>query len=289
MNRLRAGYALVRNPVSRTVVHRVDLTRGNVDCIVFVTKDPGPMVPHMREIGRMGYTSLFQVTMTPYGKDLEPFVRFKADINDSCIEISDRIGRDRMVWRYDPVILNKGISLDYHRRKFAMMCREASQWTDRCIFSFVDVYGKLIRLEESGVIRRVSHSEMDAFVEMASSVAADHGMSLSCCCEDRDFTGYGVEPRGCIDAATMRMLNIPYDTRQSLIREGCRCVRSIDIGEYDTCNHGCVYCYAGHRDTVPGRTRLYSPDSELLWGTVMPRDTVVELSGRTANSLDSYR
>ena len=168
MNRLRAGYALVRNPVSRTTVHRVDLTRGNVDCIVFMTKDPGPMVDNMREIARMGHTALFQVTLTPYGKDLEPGVRFKADVNDSCLDMAGIIGRDRMVWRYDPVILNAGISLEYHRRKFSMMCSEASQWTDRCVFSFVDIYGRLLGLEGAGVIRRVSPEEMDAFAGMAS-------------------------------------------------------------------------------------------------------------------------
>ena len=95
MNRLRAGYVLVRNPVSRTTVHRVDLTRGNVDAILFITKDPGPMVPHLREIASMGHTALFQVTLTPYGRDLEPGVRFKADINDSCVEVSERIGRQQ--------------------------------------------------------------------------------------------------------------------------------------------------------------------------------------------------
>ena len=115
MNRLRAGYVLVRNPVSRAVVHRIDLSRENVDCIVFITKDPGPMAGHMKEVGRMGHTALFQVTMTPYHKDIEPYVRFKADISDSCEAISQTIGRDRMSWRYDPVILNRGISMDYHR------------------------------------------------------------------------------------------------------------------------------------------------------------------------------
>lgn len=289
MNRLRAGYALVRNPVSRTTVHRVDLTRRNVDCIMFITKDPRPMVPHMKEIGFMGHMTLFHVTLTPYGKDLEPGVPFKADINDACEEIAGRIGRDRMVWRYDPVILNSGISLEYHRRKFTMMCREASRWTDRCVFSFVDIYGKLLRLEESGAIRRISPSEMDAFAKMASEVARDNGITLSCCCGERDLTRFGIERRACMDAATMRSLDIPYETQSVPLRRGCTCVRSIDIGEYDTCGHGCVYCYAGHRDADPSRRRLYSDDTELLWGALMPRDRVVDMKGRDAGRLDDYR
>lgn len=288
MNRLRAGTVLVRNPVSRTTVSRIDLTRRNVDCILFMTKDPGPMVPHMREIGRMGHMTLFHVTLTPYGRDLEPGVRFKADVNDSCIELSDRIGRDRIVWRYDPVILNRGITLDYHRRKFEMLCREASEWTDRCIFSFVDIYGKLLGLEEAGIIRRVTSAEMDGFVKMASEVASDYGISLSSCCSRRDFSAFGVEPRGCLDRETMRVLGIPYETQESPLRDGCRCVKSIDIGEYDTCGHGCVYCYAGRGDRVPGSYRLYSDDSELLWGSVMLRDRIIDMRGRAAERLPSY-
>ena len=281
-------HVLVRNPVSRTTVHRVDLTRGNVDCIVFMTKDPRPMVPHLGELAAMGHMTVFQVTLTPYGRDLEPGVPFKADISDACEEIAGRIGRDRMVWRYDPVIMNGRIGMPYHRRKFAMMCEEASRWTDRCVFSFVDVYGKLLRMEEAGVIRRVSPAEQDAFVEMASEVAADHGISLSCCCGSRDFSRFGVEPRGCLDGAMMRALDIPYETPSAPVRDGCRCVRSIDIGEYGTCGHGCVYCYAEPSHADPSRRRLYSDDTELLWGAVMPRDRVVDMRGRAAGRIDGY-
>ena len=288
MNRLRAGYALVRNPVSRTTVHRVDLTRANVDCIVFMSKDPRPMIPHMREIASMGHMTLFQITLTPYGRDIEPGVPFKADISDACEEIAGRIGRDRMTWRYDPVILNGRISMDYHRRKFEMMCREASRWTDRCVFSFVDVYGKLIGLEETGAIRRLRPHEMDEFAAMASRVAEDHGITLSCCCERRDLSAFGIERRACLDRETLWALDIPYETQRSPLREVCTCVRSIDIGEYDTCGHGCIYCYAGRSGSDPSRRRLYSDDTELLWGALMPRDTVVDLRGRDASRIDSY-
>ncbi len=288
MNRLRAGYALVRNPVSRRTVYKVDLTRDNVDCIFFLTKDPRPMVPHMREISRMGHMTVFHVTLTPYGRDLEPGVHLKADISYACEEIARRIGRDRMVWRYDPVILNKGISLEYHRRKFSMICSEASRWTDRCVFSFVNLYEKLIHLEHSGVIRRVSPGEMDAFMRMASAVAADHRISLSCCCGTWDLTGYGIEHRACLDRVTIRSLGIPYETQAAPLREGCTCVKSIDIGEYGTCGHGCIYCYAGQRDPNQSRRRLYSADTELLWGAITPRDRIVDFRGREARRIDGY-
>lgn len=288
MNRLRAGYVLVRNPVHRNTVYRIDLTRRNVDCLLFMTKDPRPMMPHLREIGSMGHMYTFQVTITPYGPSLEPGVPFKADISDACREISDRIGRDRMIWRYDPVVFNGSMGIDYHRRKFGMMCREAAEWTDRCTFSFLDVYGKLLRHQESGLLRSVTRSEMDAFAEMAARTAEDHGISLSYCCAKHDLSRFGISPRGCIDREMMRALDIPYETQDVPLREGCRCVRNIDIGEYDTCSHDCVYCYANRASPDLRGSKVYSPDTEMLWGALTPRDTVVELSGREASRLSDF-
>lgn len=289
MNRLRAGYCLVRNPVSRNVVHRVDLTRSNVDCIQFVTKDPRPMVPHLKEIGAMGHVSVFQVTITPYGPSMEPGVGFKADISDACTEIADRIGRDRMVWRYDPVLFSRTIDSDYHRRKFDMLCREASQWTDRCVFSFVDIYGKLHSKVGAGLFRAPTREEEDRFLRMAAHTAEEYGMTLSCCCAKADLSAYGIERRGCLDAAMMRSLDIPYEVQDVPLRQGCRCVKSVDIGEYDTCAHGCVYCYANREDPMMRRSRLYSEDTEMLWGALTPRDTVVGMSGRDGRRLEDFR
>ncbi len=288
MNRLRAGYALVRNPVSKNVVYRVDLTRRNVDCIAFITKNPMPLEPHLREFGSMGHLYTFQVTMTPYGKDLEPGVPFKADINDCCIRIADRIGRDRMAWRYDPIVLNNRIGLDYHKRKFEMMCSEASQWTDRCIISFVDMYGKLLRLKEEGVIREITRDEKAAFAKMAARTAEDYGMTITSCCAKEDLSEYGVISRPCMDAATYRSLNIPYEVAGTPMRENCRCIKSIDIGAYDTCLHDCVYCYANRTNPAERASRVYSPESELLWGELTPRDEVVDLSPREASRLGDF-
>lgn len=289
MERLRAGYCLVRNPVSRSVVHRIDLTRRNVDCIEFVTKDPRPMIPHLRDIGSMGYMYTFQVTLTPYGKAIEPMVPFKADVSDACKLIADRIGRDRMVWRYDPVLFSKTIDSAYHRRKFEVMCREVSEWSDRCIFSFVDVYGKLVGKVNAGMFRGPTPREEEEFCRMASKTANEYGMVLSICCAKKDYSHYGIESRGCIDAPMMRSLNIPYETQDVPLREGCRCVKSIDIGEYDTCAHECVYCYANRSDPGIRRARLYLKDTELLWGAVMPWDRIVDLRGRDTYRLDEYR
>ena len=119
---------------------------------------------------------MFQITINPYGRDLEPGVPFKADVADSFKEISDRIGKDRVVWRYDPIVINDRYSIDWHRRKFELLCRELEGYTDRCTFSFIDMYGKLGKFGDR--LRSVSFSEMDRMAEMMVPIAERYGLRL---------------------------------------------------------------------------------------------------------------
>ena len=286
MNRLRAGYCLVRNPMVKNVVYRIDLSPKNVDALIFVTKNPQPAIPYLKEIASMGYLALFQVTITPYGKDLEPGVPFKADVADAFKEISSRIGADRMIWRYDPIIFNDHIGLDYHRRKFELLCRELEGYTRRCTFSFLEMYGKLRGKED--LLRSMTHQEMDSMAEMMVPIAKKYGMELSYCCAKRDLTKFGIEPRGCIDRRMMRSLDIPFEEYDVPLREGCRCVKNIDVGSYDTCMHNCVYCYANHRNGDDRSEKVYDPEGEMLYGSLEPGDTVVPLKGRDIPRLGDF-
>ncbi len=285
MNRLRAGYALVRNPMVKNLVYRVDLTRQNVDALVFMSKDPRPLMPYLKEIGSMGHMSLFQITLTPYGKDLEPGVPFKADLADAFRAISEKLGADRVLWRYDPIILNDRLDLTWHRRKFDLLCRELEGYTRRCVFSFVDLYGKLGR---SDALRAVTNAEMDAMGAMMAPIAAAHGIRLSYCCPHYDLSQYGIEPGGCLDGRQLAALGIPYEETEVPLRAGCRCVKSIDIGTYNTCAHGCLYCYANRPDPASRAGRVYDPDAEMLGGALGPDDRVVALTGRTEARLSDY-
>ena len=285
MNRLRAGYCLVRNPMVANVVYRIDLDPKNVDAIIFVTKNPAPVIPHLKEIASMGHLALFQVTITPYGRDIEPEVPFKADVADAFKTISERVGADRMIWRYDPIILNDRMGVDYHRRKFELLCRELEGYTHRCTFSFLEMYGKLHNRPE---LRSVTFAEMDAMVEMMVPIAERYGMKLSYCCAKHDLSRFGIEPRGCIDRQMMRTLDIPFEEMDTPLRVGCRCVKNIDIGSYDTCLHNCIYCYANGRSREQRRMKDYDPEGEMLYGTLSPEDTVVPLKGRDVPKLEEY-
>ncbi len=287
MNRMREGEVYVRNPVARNVIYRVDLSRRNVDCIVFITKDPRPMLPYLKEIGSMGHMYTFQVTITPYGKDIEPGVPFKADVADAFKEISDMIGCDRVLWRYDPIIVNDRMGLDYHRRKFELLCKELEGYTERCTFSFIDMYGKLGRYSDSGVLRGVSRSEKMGIAGMMASVASKYGIGLSSCCSN-DFTTMGIESRGCIDGGMMRSLNVPFEDMSVPLRKGCRCIRNIDIGAYDTCNHNCIYCYANRVGSDSRSDMIYDPNSKMLEGEVREDDVIIDLTSRDVSRIDDF-
>jgi len=287
INRLRAGYVLVRNPVQRDVIYRVNLTPRNIDMLVFMTKDPRPIVEYLDEMTEMGIKYCFQVTVTPYGKDVEPGVPFKADIVDSFKEISKKIGKDRIIWRYDPVVINDRYDIRYHSRKFNTLCDELRGYTDRCTFGFVDLYKKLERFSEEEKLRKTTTSEICQIGKMMSETVEGRGIKLNYCCAEVDLTEYGISHKGCIDKDYMTSLNVPSEL-SSPLRDRCKCVKNIDIGSYDTCDHNCIYCYANAANDKSRKKKDYDPEGELLFGTVKDGDRIVELSSRQVMRIVDY-
>lgn len=288
MNRLRERYALVRNPIAKDVVYRVDLSPNNIDILLLMTKDPRPMIPLTEDILEMGIKVGFQVSITPYGKDIEPGVPDKADVASAFREISDMVGKEAMIWRYDPVIINDKFTIAYHKRRFKTICNELSGYTQRCIFSFVDIYDKLKRFSDSETLRKVSLEEAEEFGSSMSEISKDAGIELSICCSEFDLSKYGISSRGCIDRDQMRSLNVPFEELQTPIREGCRCVRNIDIGEYDTCRHDCIYCYANRNTNEARNKKVFDPHGEMLYGKLRTSDKIVELSSRKNSKITDF-
>ncbi|MCL2317484.1 MAG: DUF1848 domain-containing protein [Methanomassiliicoccaceae archaeon] len=280
MNRIREGYAMVRNPVAKNVVYKVDLSPKNVDLLLLMTKDPRPIIPHIEELKRMKMNIGFQVTVTPYGRDIEPGVPDKADVAEAFRIVSEKIGKERMVWRYDPVILNGKIDIRYHSRKFEVLCNELSGYTERCIFSFVEMHEKLNPLQKNGTLRPISKEEAETIGAAFSEIANAKGIRLSLCCSEYDLSHHGISSAGCIDKETMKDLGIPYEELSVPIRDRCKCVKNIDIGEYDTCDHDCIYCYANRTNGYVRKQRMYDPKSEMLYGAIRNTDVVVETGSK---------
>ena len=287
MNRLRSGYVLTRNPVCRDVIYKINLDPKRVDMLVFMSKDPRPIVRYLDEISDMGMRYCFQITINPYGKDLEPNVPHVVNILDSFKEISDKIGKESMTWRYDPVIINGRYDVEYHRSKFDLLCEELQGYTERCIFGTVDIHKKLEGLRDGGTIGEISSSTVDEIGEMMSDSVKERGMQLNYCCADVDLSRYGITSKGCVDKDYMARLGVPSEISPPL-RDRCKCVKMVDIGHYDTCHHDCVYCYANMANNEIRKKRSYDPNGEMLYGKPGKDDKITELSYRQISRITDF-
>jgi hypothetical protein len=265
VNRLHAGYVLTRNPMNHTQVSKVILNPDIIDCIVFWTKDPLNMLDKLDTIDKPGYRYYFQFTLTPYDKSVEKRLRDKEEIIKTFCQLSDRIGKDKVVWRYDPVILNGVFDFIFHKEQFTRLCSKLCRHTEQCIISFVDIYSKL----RTDILREISMDERAELGRMISSTAKDFGITVKACCENSYLSEYGIEQASCIDKLLIERIcgyspDIKRDRNQ---RDSCRCFESIDIGAYNTCKNGCLYCYATfNRGTANKNFSMHDPDSPLLVG-----------------------
>lgn len=276
MNRLREGYVLTRNPMNHSQISRIQLSPEVIDCIVFWTKDPEPMLEQLPLLDRMGYSYYFQFTFTPYGRDLEPKLRDKEDILKTFIKLSNTIGRKRVLWRYDPVILNDYYTLDYHTDKIHELFHGLSDYTEICTISFVDLYHKLNPLNQS-FLREITEEEVIGLASAFADAGKLYGISVRACCERADLSQYGISPASCIDRKTIeRVCGYAIDgLKDTNQRSGCGCIQSIDIGIYNTCRNGCIYCYANtSRASAKKNFESHDPKSELLLGSVREDEIV---------------
>jgi len=271
MNRLKEGYVLTKNPMNPTQISRIELSPETIDCIVFWTKDPANMMDKLSFLDSMGYSYYFQFTLTPYGKGLERNLRDKKDICRTFGQLSSRLGKDRVLWRYDPIILNDVYTMDFHTKAFTELCRELQGFTEICTISFVDMYQKLHQSVKNNVIRTISESQMHQLAAELSSIGDRYGLELRACCENIDLTSDGIKPASCVDKNIIERIcghsiNVKKDKNQ---RIGCGCLQSIDIGIYNTCRHGCVYCYANHSSaSIEKNCNLHDPTSHIMVGEV---------------------
>lgn len=272
MNRLLEGEVLVPNPYNRKKVSRISLSPDTVDCFVFWTKNPEPMLPYLKMIDTLGYPYYFEMTITDYGKDLEPNLPSTEDMMATFMLLSERIGKKRLDWRFDPIILNDNYPLEYHLEKFEMMCEWLHRYTDRCIISFVDYYrgSPFVEAEEE---------DMKAAAKGLAKIAGRYGLPLYTCAEKVNLQEYGIHPGSCIDRKKVEdivgyRLDVKKDRGQ---RKECGCVESVDIGMYDTCIHGCGYCYAtGSLESAAMKHKQHDPKSPMLIGHLRGDETITD-------------
>lgn len=275
MQRLQAGYVLARNPMNYSQVSRISLSKDVVDCIVFWTKDATNILDKLKRIDGLGYKYCFQYTITPYGPDIEQNLRPKEQIISNFQVLSSLLGKHSMSWRYDPIIITEKYTVEYHKEAFEKMCEKLSDYADRVIFSFVDLYKK-IHLKG---IYEISLATIQVLAEALGDIARKHNIVIQSCCENYALTKFGIRQGGCIDLSAIEKvcgykLNLKTDKGQ---RKSCHCIESIDIGAYNTCLNGCLYCYANfNEETTEKNISSHNASAEFLLGERKISDNIYD-------------
>lgn len=277
INRLHEGYVLVPNPMNLLQVGRVRLDPEVAECIVFWSKNPEPILTRLPKLS--DYKYYFQYTLNAYGHEIELGLPDLERRIDTFIKLSNTIGSDRIIWRYDPIFINTSYSIDWHIERFAYLMNRLTQSTKQCTISFVDHYPKNAKSMKHAEIRPMSNEQIITLAKAFGVMAGGHGLSVKTCSEAIDLSVYGIGHASCIDRNLIEKItgktfaSVKKDKNQ---RSECGCIASIDIGIYNTCVHGCAYCYANFSEDRPRRNfAAHDPDSLLLVGELSP-DAVVK-------------
>ena len=251
MNRIREGFCLVPNPFNYRQVSRVSLLPDKVDAFVFWSKNPRPMLGILRELDNRGFTYYFQYTLNDYPRAFEPSVPGVKDRLDTFKALSNRLGPERVVWRYDPIIISSSTDYNFHILTFERLAHALRGLTRRVVVSTVDLYRKTIRrmadLTSNDDTRQMAMRRnapgMSKLLSHIAETAGAVGMKPFSCAEVH--TGIGIQAGSCIDSELIHSIAGRSSTRKDPgQRVNCLCVASRDIGVYDTCVHGCPYCYS---------------------------------------------
>lgn len=275
-NRIKEGFVLTRNPYYPEQVIKYKLTPDVVDCLAFCTKNPGPMLERMHELD--AFRQFWFVTITPYGKEIEPNLPNKNKVIEDFKRLSTIVGIKSIGWRYDPIFITEKYSLDLHLKSFEVMAANLEGYTDNCVISFIDLYEKTKR-NFTGV-KEVTKEERALIGREFVRIGKQYGITIRTCHEGTDLKKYGVDCSGCmtkevIERAIDNSLQIPKKKQST--RESCNCLLGNDIGAYNSCGHGCVYCYANYnQEMVKQNMRQHSPNSPFLIGNLKNGDVIKE-------------
>ncbi len=262
---------MVRNPYN-DIVYKVEITPDVVDCIVFWTKNAAPMLDKLIHIE---YPYYFQYTINGYGKDMEPYLPSLEQRVESFKAVSEKA---KVILRYDPIIFTEKYSPEWHLDTFRKITSSLKGRTNKCVISFVDVYKSIERNIDQQMFF-LNGDRLEDFASDIASIARENGMAIGTCSERVNLDACGLYHNKCIDPLVIKeIIGCPVKARKDTgQRDGCGCITSVEVGKYDTCMHGCKYCYATHNIRVAqGNWKVYDPSSPLLCDTLKPSDKIRE-------------
>ena len=274
IRRIQEGYCTVFNPFNRNQITKISLRPNDVDIIIFWTKNPKPLVPFLHELDSSGFQYYFQYTLNGYPIDLEPHVPELRVRLQSFKELAKIIGADKVIWRYDPIIISNITGYDFHKKVFQEIAEALKGSTRRVVISLVDSYRKASfqfkQLAKQGIYisEEINLSYLEDLIRTFVKISRQNGLEIFSCAETIDLIPWGVSPGKCIDDQYIEQV---FGLKVTSIKDKnqrieCGCVQSKDIGIYDTCLHGCKYCYAGTHSAGLKNYEEHQVDSPSLIG-----------------------
>lgn len=277
LNRLNAGFCRMVNPYNKKRHYKVSLAQSDIDGFVFWTKNITPFLPILKTVQERGYPFIVQYTINNYPRELENrVVDAKQSIKNMHL-LSTTYGAKVAVWRYDTIILSSLTDIDFHKKNFLNLAQALEGSTDEVVISFVQLYKKTLRnMDLAATNNKFSWYEANSeikkmLVQELAEISAQHGIRLTICSQPEFIVGKSTESR-CVDVDRLSIIsgkNISAKLQGN--RPQCGCFFSKDIGDYDTCPHGCVYCYAvQNRELALKRYKSHNPYSEYLFEPETP-------------------
>lgn len=272
INRLDEGFIDVRNPFNPKMVSRIMMD--DVDLLFFCTKNPDPILDKLKDIKKKIY---FHITLTSYKKDIEPHIPPKVKVIESIKKLSNIIGKDNLVIRYDPIFISEEYSLDYHVKAFDKLCELLDGYVCKILIHFINDYKNVRNNYSTLKYRKLTENDYEIIGRSFSESAKKHNIVVHTCNEERDLTEFGFIKDDCISKElafklTGKIYKKKWKARKDLI---CQCVEMVDIGVYNTCKHFCKYCYANYDEKkVSNNYNKHNPKSSLLIGELSDDDII---------------
>jgi len=268
IKRVEAGFVDVRNPFNPKLVSRINFS--DVDLILFCTKNP---IPILNDLNKIKIPYLFQITITPYKRDIEPNVPSKKEVIEAVKKISQAIGKENVSVRYDPIFLSEKYNIDYHIKAFKKLCMLLNGYVETIIVSFLDEYKNVLKNKNVLQYRKFTEEDYKIFGKNFSKIAKLNNIKVQTCFEDRNLTEYGFTKGECLShELAYRLTGKKYKSWKA---RKCNCVEMVDIGVYNSCKHFCKYCYANYDEKIVNNNfKNHDVNSSLLIGNLEDDDII---------------
>jgi len=270
MNRYKEGFVDVRNPFNKHLVSRIYFK--DVDLIMFCTKNPNPIIPYLNQINK---PIIFHVTLTGYNKDIETNLIDKSKVIEGIKKVSNIVGIDNIAIRYDPVFISEKYPIGYHNKALERMCSLLEGYVKTIIISFIDDYKNVRKNYNILKYKELTKEDYKEIGISFSNIVKKYGMTIQTCFEEENLVEYGFVKGECLSLELAKKLTGKVYKKWNARK--CSCANMVDIGEYNTCNHLCKYCYANFDELdVKNKIKEHNPKSSLLIGNIKPDDIIKE-------------